>query len=213
MAIEAPMVKVCGITSAADAAAAVALGAWAIGLVFAEESPRYIDLDQGAEVASGVSPLTSKVGVFVSPTADEVRAAVEQCSLTLVQVHGADDIKEIKDAAGLPVAEAFKVSSAEDLDAARKSTADLVLLDASVPGLEGGTGTAFDWDLLEQNPVGRPYVLAGGLTPDNVTDAIVRLKPTVLDVSSGVEASPGVKDPALIQSFMRGVALGAERAT
>ncbi|MDH3227585.1 MAG: phosphoribosylanthranilate isomerase [Thermoleophilia bacterium] len=213
MAIEPPMVKICGVTSAADAATAASLGAWAIGLVFAEESPRHLDLDQAAEVAGGVSPFTSKVGVFVRPTGDEVRAAVERCGLTLVQVHGAADIGELKEAAGLPVVEVFKVGSVEHLEAARDSPADLVLLDASVPGLEGGTGVAFDWDLLEQNPIGRSFVLAGGLTPDNVADTIVRLKPTVLDVSSGVEAAPGVKDPTLIQSFMRGVALGAERAT
>jgi len=213
MAIEAPMVKICGVTSAADAAAAVGLGAWAIGLVFAEQSPRRVDLDKAAEVAGTVSPLTSKVGVFVNPTVEEVATAVERCGLTLVQLHGVGDISGIKGALTVPVVEAFAISSSEDIDAARKSIADLVLLDASVPGVQGGTGTTFDWELLEQNPIGRPHVLAGGLTPDNAAEAVERLKPTVLDVSSGVEAAPGVKDPVLIESFLRGVALGAERAT
>jgi phosphoribosylanthranilate isomerase len=153
------------------------------------------------------------VGVFVRPEPAQVRAAVERCGLTLVQVHGADDVSGLKAAVGLPVVEAFAIGDADDVERARASEADLVLVDASVPGRDGGTGKTFDWALLEQSPLERPFVLAGGLTPDNVAEAIVRLKPTVLDVSSGVEAAPGVKDPTLIQSFMRGVALGAERAT
>jgi phosphoribosylanthranilate isomerase len=212
MAIEPPMVKVCGLTTAADAAAAVGLGAWGIGVVLAEGSPRHVDLERAREVVSGVSPFTSKVGVFVDPAPDDVRVAVEACGLTLVQLHGVTDIGPIKEAAGVPVIEAFKVDGPEALARARDSTADLVLLDASVAGMDGGTGTAFDWSLVEESPPGRPFALAGGLTPDNVAEAIVQVRPDMVDVSSGVEASPGVKDPVLIQRFMRAVAAGAEQA-
>ena len=213
MATEPPMVKICGITSVADGAAAISLGAWAIGLVFAEESPRAVGLEAAAEIAGALSPLTSKVGVFVDPDPDQARAAVESCGLTMVQAHACADVAALREAVGVPVTEAVKIEGEDDVVRAKESAADLVLLDASVPGKEGGTGMTFDWALLEQDPLGRPFALAGGLTPDNVADAVARLSPIMVDVSSGVEAAPGVKDPTLIQSFMQGVALGFERAS
>jgi len=206
------MVKICGLTRAGDAAQAAALGAWGIGVVFAEESPRHVTLEQANEVFSGVSPFTSRIGVFVSPTADQIREAVEQCQISLAQVHGASDVAALKAETGVMVIEAFKVDGPDAIAAAKESPADLVLLDASVPGREGGTGETFDWSLIEGEPFGRPFMLAGGLTPENVADAISRVRPDIIDVSSGVEAAPGVKDPELLQAFARAVAHGASIA-
>ena len=211
MAIEPPMVKVCGLTSAADAAAAVGLGAWGVGVIFAEESPRRVTVEQAREVLAPISPLTARIGVFVDPSPDDVATAVEACALTLVQAHRCADPSALKEAAGVPVIEALRVDGPEAIERARASAADLVLLDAAVEGMEGGTGTAFDWSLLEDG-LGRPFVLAGGLTPENAAEAVVRVRPDVLDVSSGVEAAPGVKDPELISRFMQAVAAGAEQA-
>lgn len=212
MAIEPPMVKVCGLTDAADAAAAVALGAWGVGVVFADESPRRVDIDRAREVLAPISPLTARVGVFVDPDPEQARVAVEACGLSLVQAHRCSDPMALAQAVGVPVIEAFRVDGPEALERATASPAALILLDAAVAGMDGGTGTRFDWSLVEQRPPGRPFVLAGGLTPDNAAEAVERLRPDVLDVSSGVEVEPGIKDPNLIDRFMRAVAAGAERA-
>ena len=212
MAIEPPMVKICGLTRAGDAAQAAALGAWGVGVVFAENSPRRVTIEQATEVFSGVSPFTSRVGVFVAPEADEVREVVERCQISLAQIHGHFDVEQLKAAAGVMVIQAFKVDGPATIAAAKESPADLVLLDASVPGMDGGTGETFEWSLIEGEPFGRPFMLAGGLNPDNVAEAVSRVRPDIIDVSSGVEASPGVKDPELLQAFARGVAHGASIA-
>jgi phosphoribosylanthranilate isomerase len=208
--IEPPLVKVCGLTSPAEAAACAALGAWAVGVVFAPESPRRVDAERARAVLDALPPMTVRVGVFVDAAPDELSALAAHCGLTHVQVHGTDPA-EARAATGLPVIEGVGVDGPAALDRARASAADLVLLDASVPGRHGGTGTAFDWSLLDE-PLGRPYALAGGLTPQNVAQAVSRARPDVVDVSSGVESAPGRKDPALVRLFMRGVELGARRA-
>lgn len=209
MAAEPPLIKVCGITRPQDAVACSALDVWAIGLVFAD-SPRQVDAETAAEITGVLDPMSSKVGVFVEPDPAEVAEIASRARLTHIQIHGGD-VAAIKEATPLPVVEAFRVAGADDLDAARASAADLVLLDAAVPGQHGGTGTSFDWSLLEGAPLGRPWILAGGLTPENVVDAVARLSPDVVDVSSGVESEPGLKDPERIRAFSRGAMLGWER--
>jgi phosphoribosylanthranilate isomerase len=127
-----------------------------------------------------------------------------------VQVHGAAaDVAAIRAACARPVFQGFPVADAASLEAARRSAADLVLLDAAIRGRHGGTGTTFDWALIEGVDLGRPFALAGGLTPGNVTEAVRRARPAVVDVSSGVERAPGRKDPALVRAFIRAVRDGA----
>ena len=200
------MVKVCGITRAEDAAAAYAHGAWALGAIFAPESPRCVDLDQAHEIFSGLPDSVARVGVFVDPDPQRVVAAVEHCSLSLVQIHRCRDIAALNDRVTVPIVEVVGVRDRDDIDRARRSSAALVLLDAVADGRDGGTGTPFDWSLLEANPVGRPFMLAGGLGPENVAEAIRRVRPDIVDLNSGVESAPGIKDYDAIARAMAAVA-------
>ena len=204
------LVKVCGLTDPREALACAELGAWAIGMVFAPESTRCVTPAAARAVVDVLPAEVRKVGIFVDPLPDETAEIVEACGLTDVQVHGDEvDVAAIRAACARPVVQGFAISGATSLDAVRRSEADLVLLDASVPGRHGGTGRTFDWALLEAVELGRPFALAGGLTPANVTDAIRRVRPAVVDVSSGVERAPGRKDPELVRAFMRGVRAAA----
>ena len=207
---EQVLVKVCGLTDPREAAACAHLGAWAIGLVFAAESARRVTPATARLVVDALPAGVRKVGVFVDPVPDETAELVEACGLTDVQVHGAAvDVAAIRAACARPVFQGYPVAGAGSLDAARRSDADLVLLDAAVPGRHGGTGSTFDWALLDGVDLGRPFALAGGLTPDNVAEAVRRARPAVVDVSSGVERAPGRKDPELVRAFMEGVRAGA----
>jgi phosphoribosylanthranilate isomerase len=185
------------------------MGAWAVGVVLSPGSPRTIDVAAAAEVLSGVSASVARVGVFVAPTAAELAAAVAACPLTHLQLHGGADVAAAKRATGLPVIEGIRVDGPAALERARASAADLVLLDAAVPGRHGGTGRAFDWSLLEREPLGRPFALAGGLTAETVAAAVTRLRPAAVDVSSGVERAPGRKDAARVRRFIEAVAAAA----
>jgi phosphoribosylanthranilate isomerase len=209
--IEPPLIKVCGLTAPDEAAACAALGVWAIGVVFAVESSRRVDVERARAVLGVLPPTTVRVGVFVGDAPDEIAAVAGACGLSHVQVHRVDPAAT-RAATGLPVIEGIGVDGPAALERARASAADLVMLDASVPGRHGGTGRAFDWGLLDGEGLGRPFVLAGGLTPDTVADAVGRARPDVVDVSSGVESAPGRKDPARVRRFLRAVELGARMA-
>jgi phosphoribosylanthranilate isomerase len=145
------------------------------------------------------------VGVFVAAPPAEVASVAERAGLTHVQLHEGDPA-EARRACGLPVIESVRASGPAALRRARESAADMVMLDAAVPGRHGGTGRAFDWSLLEERPLGRPFALAGGLRPETVAEAVVRLRPAMVDVSSGVESAPGRKDTALVRAFVEAVA-------
>ena len=207
-----PAVKVCGLTTPADARAVAGLGVWGIGVVFAAGSPRRVDAATAAAVLADVPAGVARVGVFVGATADEMAATALTAGLTHLQVHGDADPAAARRASGLPVIQGIAVDGPEAIERARASAADLVLLDAAVAGLHGGTGTTFDWALLEGDALGRPFALAGGLRAGNVADALRRLRPAIVDVSSGVESSPGRKDPERVRAFVDAVA-GAARAT
>ncbi len=207
-----PAVKVCGLTTPGDARAVAALGVWGIGVVFAAGSPRRVDAATAAAVLAEVPAGIARVGVFVGATADEMAATARTAGLTHLQVHGDADPDEARRASGLPVIQGIAVDGPEAVERARASAADLVLLDAAVAGLHGGTGTTFDWSLIEGDALGRPFALAGGLRPSNVADALRRLSPAIVDVSSGVESSPGRKDAERVRAFVDAVA-GAARAT
>jgi phosphoribosylanthranilate isomerase len=200
-------VKICGITRAEDAGLAVELGAWALGFILWDGSPRAAD----PAVAAGIARAHRRshvetVGVFVDPTLDEVAAAVEGIGLSMVQLHG--DVgpsftTEVGRRTGARVIRAFRIGSSADVqDTERFRFADYHLFDARVKGLQGGSGETWDWDLLRRRHSKVPLILSGGLTPENVADGIARAQPYAVDVASGVEASPGVKDEATLRAFM-----------
>jgi len=195
-------IKICGLTRAEDAATAVAAGADALGVVLAP-SKRQVTLDQAAAVFADVPPLVARVGVFVDAQADAVWEAVARLGLTAVQFHG-DEAPETCAAAPVPVIKALRVGpgfDAADVGRYRGAVAAL-LLDTYVPGEQGGTGMTFDWDRVAGLlPRDIPVVLAGGLGPDNVAEAVRTLRPYAVDVSSGVEQAPGVKDHARVAAF------------
>lgn len=205
-------VKVCGLTRPEDAAACARLGAWGVGVVFAAASPRRVDVATAAAVCAAVPEGVARVGVFVDANPGEMATTARAAGLTHLQVHGACDPAAARAASGLPVIEGVRVSGPAALATARDSAADLVLLDAAVAGLHGGTGTAFDWSLLEGQGLGRPFALAGGLRPETVAEAIARTAPVLVDVSSGVESAPGVKDHARVSAFLAAVAGARPRA-
>jgi phosphoribosylanthranilate isomerase len=201
----AVVVKVCGLTVPDEARACAELGVWGIGVVFAAESPRRVDAARAAEVLAAVPAGVARVGVFVAAPPEEMAAVARRAGLTHLQVHEGDPA-EARRASGLPVIEGVPLSGPAALERARASAADLVMLDAAVPGRHGGTGRSFDWGLLREHPLGRPFVLAGGLRPENVGEAVSLLRPAIVDVSSGVESSPGRKDPDLVRAFVEAVA-------
>ena len=196
-------VKICGITNLADAQAAVEAGADALGFVFYNNSPRYMTIPAVAGIFKK-SPLNiMRVGVFVNAPKDFVLRAVVECGLSLLQFHG-DEPPEFCTQFGVMSMKAFRIRDAESLKELPKFPTDAWLLDAGSSENPGGTGKKFNWDLaIEAQKFGRPVFLAGGLTPENVADAVRHVKPFCVDVSSGVESSPGKKDHAKVQAFIR----------
>jgi phosphoribosylanthranilate isomerase len=200
-------VKICGITSPEDARAAAAAGADAIGLVFWPGSPRALDVEAARRVADAVPPLVLRVGVFVDAPASEIDRVAAVVGLDVVQLHGS----EMPEACRLPgrrVLKALRVGEAFDPEQALRyeGRAAGLLLDAAVGALPGGSGRSFDWS---QAAALRPRVgflmLAGGLTAANVGDAIARVRPDAVDVSSGVEVAPGRKDREKMRAFVAAV--------
>ena len=195
-------VKICGITSATDGNIAAEAGADMIGLMFYDKSPRHISIATAKEISQAVPPYLMKVGVFVNPDEDLVMRAIGECSLSLLQFHG-DETPEFCTQFGLMCLKAFRIRNAESLDALAKYHTDAYLLDAYSAEARGGTGEKFNWDLaVEAQKFGKPIFLAGGLTPENVADAVRKVSPFAVDVSSGVESAPGKKDAAKVRAFI-----------
>jgi phosphoribosylanthranilate isomerase len=200
-------VKFCGITRIEDAREAARLGAWAIGLIHHAPSPRRVDPAAAAEIGGELRRKVEVVGVFVNASLDEVAAAAEDESLTMLQLHGDEGPSFCQEAArrtGLRVIKAFPVRSSADVHAAEAFRTDFHLFDAHRPGTPGGTGESFDWELLGPRSSAVPFLLSGGLDPNNVADAIAVARPYAVDVASGVEAEPGIKDHDLMASFFAG---------
>ena len=198
-------VKFCGITNLDDGRQAARLGAWAIGLNHHPESPRFCEPQMAAEIGATFRRQLEIVGVFVNQTLGQVSAAAEDESLTMVQLHGDEGPAFCQEAArrtGCKVIKALRVRSAADILGAEAYRTDYHLLDAHRPGTPGGTGESFDWELLAGRRSEVPLILAGGLTPENVADGVVAARPFAVDVASGVEAEPGVKDHELMAAFL-----------
>jgi phosphoribosylanthranilate isomerase len=196
-------VKICGITNVADGLAAAEAGADMIGLMFYDRSPRHVNFEHAAEISRALSPFIVKVGVFVNPDEDTVMRAIGDCGVTLLQFHG-EETPEFCTQFGVMSMKAFRVRDADSLLALPNYATDAFLLDAYSPDAHGGTGAKFNWDLaITAKQQGRPIFLAGGLTPENVGAAVQQVQPFGVDVSSGVESAPGMKDPAKVRAFIQ----------
>lgn len=197
-------VKVCGITNIEDALAAAHAGADAIGLVFYAQSPRAVTVEQAAKIVAALPPFVTTVALFVDAPADEVQQVLQQVPIDLLQFHG-DEPPEFCVSFQRPYIKALRMQPGIDItrQANMHPLALGILLDAWVPGLPGGTGQTFNWNDIPS--LTQPLVLAGGLTPDNVQQAITQVNPWAVDISGGVEMSKGRKDHAKVQAFMQAV--------
>jgi phosphoribosylanthranilate isomerase len=201
--------KFCGITNLDDANAAVSAGAWAIGLILWPGSSRACALDAAAEIAAAVKRRAEITGVFVNAALDEVTETADAVGLTMIQLHGDEGpvfCTEVARRTGCKVIKAARVAGRADIQAVRAFKTDYHLLDSRVPGRYGGTGETFDWDLVRSHRGPVPVILSGGLTPDNVAEAIEVARPFAVDVASGVEVAPGVKDHDKLKAFAHAVA-------
>lgn len=195
-----PRVKICGITRLEDALAAVRLGADALGFNFWPRSKRHVSPAEVRAIVRRLPPLVTAVGVFVDPTRDEVLRAVDASGVGVVQLHG-DEPPELCLSLPLPVLKAIRVTDAHSLAQLASYEVQGFLLDAPSPGY-GGSGATFDWSLAAEVARELPIVLAGGLTPENVAEAVRTVTPWAVDVASGVESAPGVKDPERMRRFV-----------
>lgn len=209
-------VKFCGITRVEDAREAARLGAWAIGLIHHDASPRRVDSEVAAEIGSELRRRLEVVGVFVNPKLPELAAAAENESLTILQLHGDEGPAFCQEAArrtGCRVIKSVRVRSGADVQAAEAFRTDYHLFDAHRPGTPGGTGESFDWELLAGRRSEVPLILSGGLDPANVAAAIEVARPFAVDVATGVEAEPGVKDHAKLAAFIERAQLAGAQGT
>ena len=196
-------VKICGITNLADALGAVEAGADLLGFIFCETSPRHVTVAVAAEIAQQLPSHIVKVGVFVNAPDELVLEAISACGLNMLQFHGEEKPEDCTKF-GVMSIKAFRVRDAQSLEALHDYPTDAWLLDTFAERQAGGTGRTFDWDLaVRAQRFGKPIFLAGGLDPANVIEAVRRVRPFAVDVSSGVEASPGKKDPAKVKVFIR----------
>lgn len=200
-------VKICGITRVEDARAAIDSGADALGLVFYSKSPRYVELSVAANIARTIGPFVTTVGLFVNAEAAQVREAVKTVGLDLLQFHGDEDEAYCAQF-DMPYIKAIRMSPELDVKevVTKYPSARGFLFDAWNKDKYGGTGETFEWQRLsslkESADTDIPFILAGGLTPENVDQAVAAVKPYAIDVSGGVEQSPGIKSPELIQQFI-----------
>jgi len=195
-------VKICGITSEVDAQAAVDAGADAIGFMFYEESPRFVTIEQAKAISGTLPPHIMRVGVFVNADEVFINHALNECLLNILQFHGEETPE---DCGRFPIMtiKAFRVQGPETLEVMQNYSTAGFLLDAYSKDAFGGTGKTFNWDLAVQaQKLCRPIFLGGGLTPDNVAEAVQKVEPFAVDVSSGVESEPGKKDALKMQTFI-----------
>ncbi|NBF06027.1 phosphoribosylanthranilate isomerase [Pseudomonas sp. Fl5BN2] len=202
--------KICGITRIEDALAAVAAGADAIGLVFYAKSPRAVNVQQARAIIAALPPFVTTVGLFVNASRCELGEILDAVPLDLLQFHGDESAADCE-GYHRPYIKALRVKAGDDIAAACLAypLASGILLDTYVEGVPGGTGEAFDWSLVPRE-LSKPIILAGGLSAENVVQAIAQVRPYAVDVSGGVEQSKGIKDQAKIRAFMQAVHRSSE---
>jgi len=206
--VASPRIKFCGITSLSDARLAVEAGAWALGTILWPGSERRCDPAEAARIAAELRRQAEIAGVFVNQPLDEVIGLADGIGLSLVQLHGDEGpsfCAEVARRTGAKVIKAARIRSGSDVQAMEAFHTDFHLLDTHRAGLYGGTGETFDWELVRLRRTSVPLILSGGLTPENVAAAIAAVQPFAVDVASGTEASPGVKDPAKLRAFAEAV--------
>jgi phosphoribosylanthranilate isomerase len=206
--------KSCGITNLDDAQRCADLGAWAVGLILWPGSPRVCQPAAAEQIGAALHRRCEIAGVFVNATLDEVALAADRYGLSLLQFHGDEGPIYCREAArrtGCKTMKAVRVKDAASVRGIEAFGTDFHLLDAYVPDVRGGTGATFEWDLLRHHRGSVPVVLSGGLTADNVGEAIAVTQPFAVDSASGTESKPGRKDPAKLEAFVRAVALADER--
>jgi phosphoribosylanthranilate isomerase len=195
-------VKICGLTNVEDALAAVAAGADFLGFVLWERSPRHVTVETAREIARQLPPGTARVGVFVDATIEQVMLSLRVCDFSGLQFHGQETPAYCRQF-GVMTTKAFRIRDAASLSALSAFDTDAFLLDSQVEGRPGGTGETFDWTLAAQaKKFDKPIFLAGGLTPQNVAAAVRAVRPFAVDVSTGVEVSPGKKDHQKMRDFV-----------
>jgi phosphoribosylanthranilate isomerase len=199
-------VKICGITRPEDAGTASLLGADALGLVFYPPSPRSVNVERARAIARNLPPFVTRVGLFVNAPADDVRRVLDVVPLDLLQFHG-DELPSYCVHFGRPYIKAVRMRPGLDLEEVCRVHADAagLLVDSYQPGVPGGTGRAFDWQSIPRG-LAKPIILAGGLSAENVSLAIRRVRPYAVDVSGGVESEKGIKDPEKVRAFLRAAA-------
>ena len=200
-------VKICGITNLEDALKAVYYGADAIGFIFYKKSPRYVSPSKARKIIEGLPPFVTPVGVFVNQKERAVRDVCRFTRISTVQFHGDEDTVFCKRFKDYKIIKAFRIGLDFNTERVNKYKVDAVLFDAYQEDQYGGTGKAFKWDLIKNEKVNKPVILSGGLTPENVAEGIATIKPFGVDVSSGVEKMPGIKNPKLIRAFFEAVKL------
>ncbi len=196
-------VKICGITSAAGARSAAASGADALGFNFVKQSPRYIPPEKARAVIVAMPPLVVPVGVFADESARSIGDICDMCGIRTVQLHGNESPAFCDKLHRFIRIKAIRIASPDDLRFLPRFNVDAFLLDTHVPGQLGGTGETFDWGIAAEARTHGNIIVAGGLTPDNVADAVRAARPFAVDVASGVEAVPGRKDRRLMVRFIR----------
>ena len=198
-------VKICGITNLCDALAAQKLGADALGFVFYAKSPRHISPQFAKEIISQLNKRIKKVGVFVNPGVDYALRAARLCGLDILQFHGDESPEFCGKFENYKVIKAFRIKDKDSFKDIRRYRADYYMFDTFRKGSYGGTGRRFDWSMFEDVNISKPFFLSGGLTAGNVAYAVKAARPDWIDVSSGLEACPGKKDPRLLEEFMHKV--------
>ena len=198
-------IKICGITRQEDADVAVAAGADALGFVFYDPSPRNVGVDQAAEIIRNLPAFVTSTALFVNADVSTVQQVIDSTCIDLLQFHGDEDVAYCEQFAR-PYMKAIRMKPGVDVvaECARYASASAILLDAYRPGVPGGTGESFDWELIPEEVRGS-IVLAGGLTPDNIRKAVETVNPFAVDVSGGVEASKGIKDKEKVEKFIQEV--------
>ena len=205
-------IKHCGVTNLDDAHRAAEAGAWSLGMIFWPGSPRRCEPGEAQLIGAALRRTVKLAGVFVNATLDEIDDIAQLAGLSLVQLHGDEGpafCTEVARRTGAKVIKATRVRSRAELQAAAAFHVDFHLLDAHVEGVRGGTGATFDWDLVAGARLNAPVILSGGLTPDNVADAIAATRPFAVDAASGTERAPGAKDRQKLEAFAAAVR-GAE---
>ncbi|MBF0483712.1 MAG: phosphoribosylanthranilate isomerase [Candidatus Omnitrophica bacterium] len=194
-------VKVCGITNHEDAQKAAYYGAWAVGFIFHKKSPRYISPSKARKLIEALPPFITPVGVFVDLSERAVREVCNFTRIKTVQFHGKETAQYCKRFKDCKIIKAFKIAPQFDFGQIKEYMVDAYLFDTFKEGIEGGTGTAFNWEMLKGQKFDKPIILSGGITVENVRQAVEAVNPYAIDVSSSLEKSPGIKDARKIRAF------------